>query len=144
MQYAPTNLSRRDTAQWVFQTWASFGISLIATFIGAWNLPSNGLDMAFIMMAAVFSLFSSLALSKMLRDNQAKQVDVKSWTMAVWIAFLASCALTVWGILRIEVNDWHRGFLALACLYLLAATFTLAKTLRDKHEADMAEASKLN
>ena len=49
-------------------------------------------------------------------------------------------ALTGWGLMRMEVNDTYKAFLGVSWLYLITCTFTLAKTLRDKHEADINEA----
>jgi hypothetical protein len=48
--------------------------------------------------------------------------------------------LTAWGLWRMNVNDTYKAFLLVSWLYLITTTFTLAKTLRDKHEADLAEA----
>lgn len=126
----------RDTAEWAFQAWASFGVALALSVCGALALPSGSLDMAFMAMGMFFSLFSTLALSKMLRDNQRGQVDAPSWRFAVWGAFGLSISLTTWGVMRLQCPDWQRSFLASSSLFLLSATFTLAKTLRDRHEAD--------
>lgn len=49
-------------------------------------------------------------------------------------------SLTGWGLWRMEVNDTYKAFLGVSWLYLITCTFTLAKTLRDKHEADLNEA----
>jgi hypothetical protein len=133
-------LIRRDTPQWIFQTWASFGIALGLTICGAFALPAGSLDMAFMSMGMFFALFSTLALSKMLRDNHHEQIDVSSWRFAVWGAFGLSISLTSWGIARLQCTDWQKYFLASSCLFLLSATFTLAKTLRDRHEADLIDA----
>lgn len=132
-------LIRRDTPQWIFQTWASFGIALGLTVCGAFALPAGSLDMAFMAMGMFFSIFSTLALSKMLRDNHHEPVDVHSWRFAVWGAFGIAVSLTTWGIMRLQCSDWQRAFLAGSCLFLLSATFTLAKTLRDRHEADLLD-----
>jgi hypothetical protein len=48
--------------------------------------------------------------------------------------------LTGWGLLRMEVNDTYRAYLGVSWLYLVTSAFTLAKTLRDRHEADLSEA----
>lgn len=97
--------------------------------------------MAFMAMGVFFTLFSTLALSKMLRDNQHEQIDVPSWRFAVWGAFGISFCLTAWGIERLQCTEWQKGYFACSCLFLLSATFTLAKTLRDKHEADLMESA---
>ena len=49
-------------------------------------------------------------------------------------------ALTAWGLWRMEVNPTYKAFLGVAWLFLISTFFTLAKTLRDAHEAALAEA----
>ena len=39
-----------------------------------------------------------------------------------------------------DINDTYKAFLGVSWLYLITCTFTLAKTLRDRHEADLADA----
>jgi hypothetical protein len=35
-----------------------------------------------------------------------------------------------------EINETYKAFLGVSWLYLITCSFTLAKTLRDRHEAD--------
>jgi hypothetical protein len=79
-------------------------------------------------------------LAKFVRDNQYKQNDTPMWKMVVYTAFFVAMTLTAWGLWRMNVNDTYKAFLLVSWLYLITTTFTLAKTLRDKHEADLAEA----
>jgi hypothetical protein len=60
--------------------------------------------------------------------------------LVVWGGFFLAMALTGWGLMHMEVNDTYKAFLGVSWLYLITCTFTLAKTLRDKHEADLADA----
>jgi hypothetical protein len=39
------------------------------------------------------------------------------------------------GIAYLPVNGWMRGFLMLGVLYTVTSAFTLAKVIRDQHEA---------
>ena len=39
------------------------------------------------------------------------------------------------GIFFLPADIWIKGYLAMASLFLTGTTFTLAKTLRDEHEA---------
>jgi hypothetical protein len=39
-----------------------------------------------------------------------------------------------------NINETYKVFLLVSWLYLITTTFTLAKTLRDAHDADMNEA----
>ena len=59
----------------------------------------------------------------------------------VWTGFLLAMALTAWGLLRMEINETYKAFLGVAWLYLVTSAFTLAKMLRDRHEADLLERS---
>jgi hypothetical protein len=48
-------------------------------------------------------------------------------------------ALTGWGLWRMEVNSAYKSFLLVSWFFLISTVFTLAKTLRDAHEAQIAE-----
>jgi hypothetical protein len=58
----------------------------------------------------------------------------------VYGAFLLAMLLTAWGLWRMTINDTYKAFLLVSWLYLTTSTFTLAKTLRDSHDADVADA----
>ena len=58
----------------------------------------------------------------------------------VWGAFFLAMALTGWGLTRMVISDTYRAFLGVSWLYLITCTFTLAKTLRDRYEADLQRA----
>jgi len=66
-------------------------------------------------------------------------VDTSSWVLAVWIAFAAAFALTAWGLWRMNIVDWQKGFMVVSWLYLVSSTFTVAKTVRDQHEAELMD-----
>lgn len=61
----------------------------------------------------------------------------------VWVGFALALGLTAWGLSRMDISGTYKAFLGLGWLYLTTSTFTLAKTLRDGHEADLAEAALL-
>jgi hypothetical protein len=86
-----------------------------------------------------FCLFSSFSVAKMVRDNRDGQVDTPSWITTVWIAFGAAFCLTAWGLWRMEIGDWQKGFMLVSWLFLVSTTFTVAKTVRDQHEADLMD-----
>jgi hypothetical protein len=131
---------QRDTKAWQLQVWISFGIAVFLCGVGLAYLPGQDLDRAFMVMGYVFNMSAAFALAKFIRDNQYKQTDTPMFKLVVWIGFAIAMALTGWGLWRMNVNDTYKAFLLVSWLYLITCTFTLAKTLRDKHEADMAEA----
>lgn len=53
-----------------------------------------------------------------------------------WIAFVTSFIGMALGIIYLEGNIAIKGFLAMSYLFSISACFTLAKVIRDKHEAD--------
>ncbi len=62
-------------------------------------------------------------------------LDTPAWIFQCWASFLIASVGTIGGIFFMPVSEWIRGFLAMGMLFLVGSTFTLAKTLRDNHEA---------
>lgn len=133
---------RRDTRAWKTQVWVSFVLSVGLCAIGLAWLPGQDLDRAFMVMGYFFCLSSAFALAKFVRDREAgsAQGDTPLWSLVVWAGFGLAMALTGWGLVRMQINPAYRAFLGVSWLYLISSAFTLAKTLRDAHEADLAEA----
>ncbi len=131
---------RRDSSAWRYQVWISFGLSVSLCAIGLSWLPGNDLDRAFMVMGYVFCLSAAFALAKFVRDNQDKPVDTKMWQLVVWAGFALAMGLTGWGLWRMEIQPVWKAYLLVCWLYLISNVFTLAKMLRDAHEADMQEA----
>ena len=135
----PTPL-RRDTRAWKMQVWISFGLAVSLCAIGLAYLPGQDLYRAFMVMGYVFCMSTAFALAKFVRDNEVRTNDTPMWGMVVWAGFALAMALTGWGLWRMELNPTYKAFLGVCWLFLISTVFTLAKTLRDAHEADLAEA----
>ena len=136
----PSNaLIRRDTKAWRTQVWLSFGIAISLCAIGLAWLPGDDIDRAFMVMGYVFCLSTAFALAKFIRDNQARAVDTPMWRLVVWGGFAFAMALTGWGLWRMGIQPVWKAYLLVCWLFLISSVFTLAKTLRDAHEARMAE-----
>ena len=129
---------RPDTKAWRVQVWISFGAaaSLCATGL-AW-LPGQDIDRAFMVMGYLFCLSTAFALAKYVRDNESRRVDTPLWGLVVWGGFGFAMALTAWGLWGMQINPAYKAFLGVCWLYLISSVFTLAKTLRDAHEALVA------
>lgn len=133
-------LIRHDTKAWKVQVWISFLAAAMLCATGLAFLPGRDLDRAFMMMGYVFCLSAAFALAKFIRDNERRRVDTPLWGVVVWSGFALAVALTGWGLVQMEISPTYKAFLGVGWLFLLSATFTLAKTLRDGHEASIAEA----
>lgn len=131
---------QRDTKAWTAQVWISFIIALFLCAVGLAYLPGQDIDRAFMIMGYLFCLSATFVLSKFVRDNAREKADTPMWRWVVYGAFLVAMTLTGWGLWRMNINETYKAFLLVSWLYLTTSTFTLAKTLRDSHDADRAEA----
>ena len=136
-------LVMRDPRAWPFQVWASFGIAVFLCAVGLAWLPGQALDRAFMVMGYVFCLSTVFVLSKAVRDQQKARLggepEAPMWRLVVWGGFAVAMGLTGWGLLRMDINETYKAYLGVSWLYLVTSAFTLAKTLRDRHEADLIE-----
>lgn len=134
----------RDTRAWQLQVWVSFGVAVFLCATGLAWLPGQSLDRAFMVMGYVFCLSTVFVLSKAVRDGQkaslSSEAETPMWRIVVWGGFAVAMGLTAWGLMRMDINDTYRAYLGVSWLYLVTSAFTLAKTLRDRHEADLSEA----
>jgi hypothetical protein len=140
-------LIQRDTRAWQLQVWLSFLIAVFLCGVGLAYLPGRDLDRAFMVMGYFFCLSAAFVLAKFVRDqDQARRehrsADTPMFGLVVWAGFGLATALTGWGLYRMEVSGTYKAFLAVSWLYLITCTFTLAKTLRDRHEADLVQEHK--
>lgn len=67
-----------------------------------------------------------------LPNTQASSSGWVSFSYASFAIAAGMAALGVWGM---PTDLWVKGYLAMACVFLVGSTFTLAKTVRDEHEA---------
>jgi hypothetical protein len=137
----------QDTKLWGVQVWISFAIATFLCGVGLAYLPGQDLDRAFMVMGYFFCLSTAFVLSKYVRDNESREGhresakrDTPLYGAVVYVAFAAAIALTAWGLYRMTIAESYKAYLLVSWLYLITTTFTLAKTLRDRHEAAIAEA----
>lgn len=136
---APRFFVRRDTPAWRIQVWTAFSVSALLCAHAVWNLPGDTLDRILVGLGMFFVLSSAFTLAKTVRDNQHETVDTPAWLVQVWAAFGISVTLTGWAIVRLDIETWHQWMLGASSLFLLSSAFTLAKMVRDEHEAHIVE-----
>jgi hypothetical protein len=64
-----------------------------------------------------------------------RRMHTPAWLAQCWLSFLLATGTTLFGIYHLPADLWVRGFLAMGLLFTMGSSFTLAKTLRDDHEA---------
>ena len=138
-------LIQRDSKAWLLQVWVSFAIAVFLCAVGLSWLPGKDLDRAFMVMGYFFCLSAAFVLAKFVRDSEKARIerrvaDTPMFKLVVWGGFFLAMGLTGWGLVRMEINETYKAFLGVSWLYLITCTFTLAKTLRDRHEAGLSEA----
>jgi hypothetical protein len=65
---AKQEINQDHSAAWVIQTWASFLLSISATSIGILYLPVDGWIKGFMGMGLLFTIGSTVSLTKTQRD----------------------------------------------------------------------------
>jgi hypothetical protein len=58
------------------------------------------------------------------------------WILQTYISFAVSLAGLALGIVYMPGGPWVRAFLGIAALYAVTSSISLAKTVRDQHEAN--------
>jgi hypothetical protein len=132
---------RRDTRAWKVQSWVSFGLATTVCGTGLAYLPGTDVEVAFMVMGYVFCLSGVFGLSKFVRDQALRGRDTPLWSVVVWSGFALAVTLTAWGLARMQINPSYKAYLVVSWLFLVSTAFTLAKMLRDDHEALRAELS---
>ena len=130
---------QKDTSAWILQTWLSFAIAMGMAAYGLVNLPIDLWQKGYLTMGLFFTLCSTFALAKTIRDNHRRRVDTGAWVMQAWAAFIAAALLTGTGIWHLNVEFWVQGYAAIATLFVVTTAFTLAKTLRDNNPNELLD-----
>jgi hypothetical protein len=68
-------------------------------------------------------------------NEQGIQQDSGAWIFFVKACFFAAVTALVAGIIFMPVDIWIKGYLGMGTLFTIGSTFSLAKTMRDQHEA---------
>ncbi len=64
------NPTPHHTSAWVAQTWIAFALSLTATFTGILYAPVDNWIRGYLGMGLIFSIGSTISLSKTIRDQE--------------------------------------------------------------------------
>lgn len=67
---------------------------------------------------------------------EAPQLHSSAWIAQTWIAFIAAVGVTSIGIAFLPGDVWIKAFMGMGLLFSVGSTFSLAKTMRDQHEAE--------
>ncbi|MFC7266700.1 MULTISPECIES: YiaA/YiaB family inner membrane protein [Streptomyces] len=68
-------------------------------------------------------------------ETPVKQQNTAAFYGQAVASFSVAMAATALGIFKLQADAWVRAFLAIAVLYLVTSSFTLAKVIRDRQDA---------
>jgi hypothetical protein len=68
-------------------------------------------------------------------NNNIPEKDSPAWLFTAWAQFVIAISVSLVGVFYAPVELWVKGFFAMAILFTVSASLTLAKTVRDNHEA---------
>ncbi|MGK7891103.1 MAG: YiaA/YiaB family inner membrane protein [Leptolyngbyaceae cyanobacterium] len=72
-------------------------------------------------------------------QQPVRQKDTSAWIIQVWLFFVVSILAMLLSILRLPtdrtIDSWMKGQLGISFFFSISSSFTLAKTIRDNHEA---------
>ena len=66
--------------------------------------------------------------------------DSPAWGLYCCVSFAVAAITMAVGISMMPGESWVRAYFAMSALLLTGSSFTLAKMLRDRHEADLLDA----
>jgi len=66
--------------------------------------------------------------------NTLEQSNTPAFYFLAWASFAIASISMLIGIVFLPTMAWIKGFLAMGYLFTVTTCFTLAKTIRDKHE----------
>ena len=67
--------------------------------------------------------------------NVAPTSNTSAWLTFTYIQFGAAAFMTALGVWAMPVDLMVKGYLIMSSVFLVGSAFTLAKTVRDEHEA---------
>lgn len=68
-------------------------------------------------------------------QTQYTHANTAGWVTFTYVSFATAAGMMALGIWAMPVDLWVKGYMMMASIFLTGATFTLAKTVRDEHEA---------
>ena len=65
----------------------------------------------------------------------SSSANTSGWVTYTYASFAIAAVMTGVGVWALPGDLWVKGYMTMASLFLCGSTFTLAKTVRDEHEA---------
>jgi hypothetical protein len=69
------------------------------------------------------------------QDLHTVRRDSAAWLFFVRVSFVVALVANSLGVAYLPVDPWVRAYLGIGELFLVGSTITMAKALRDEHEA---------
>ena len=80
---------------------------------------------------------------RVMTTSQSQPRNTTAFYLQSVIAFGVSLFGTLAGIYYLPLDPWPKGYLVMSMLFLVTATFTLAKVVRDKQEEQIVRDARM-
>ena len=67
-----------------------------------------------------------------------RDTHTPAWLAFTYMSFCAAAVMAALGIVYLPLGPWERGYMGMAAVFLVHASVSLTKTLRDRFEAEQA------
>jgi len=72
----------------------------------------------------------------MSRPIVVEEKHSSAWAAQAWVSFVLSVGVTAMGIWFLPADAWVKAFFGMGLLFSVGSSISLAKTVRDQHEAE--------
>ena len=149
--------SLEGTQQYQLQCYLAFALAFLGMLFGVYNMELPIERKGFLAMGFLFLTASSFTLAKVIRDRQeADKLEHLSrsgviqgsermirslrgtnhWYLLVLAAFIVPVIFLGYGVFIMPVSFESKNYIVMVGLFLISATFNLAKNVRDREDAE--------
>jgi len=146
MKQRVVNLLRGSTANYA-ASWLGFTLAIILSLLAPTFVGMDPTERGFFYVSLLFSIAQCFTLSKTLRDRDMADVlripmlkGTSLWLLQVVVSLLIATIFSFYAVLNCVKEDaltGETGLAVLAVMFALTSTTNLAKSVRDKADAEM-------
>lgn len=127
-----SNLVERPTGAFIAASWAALGIGILTFMVGLWNATIQLSEKGFYFAVLVLGFYSTISLSKAVRDKAESIPVSNSYYGLSWAAFAISLLLLVIGLWNADTLMLsEKGFYGLGFTLTMFGAMAVQKNVRD-------------
>jgi len=146
MKQRVVNLLRGSTANYA-ASWLGFSLAILLSVLAPTFVGMNGTERGFFYVSILFTVAQCFTLAKTMRDRDMADVlhipmlrGTNLWYFQVVASLLIATIFSFYAVMKCVKEDamtGESGLAVLAVMFALTSTANLAKSVRDRVDADM-------